>query len=284
MRRPPRVTSDEMKTASTTSRRRRQSRVQNGDLNWRRTWPGATSTIPTCDNMTGSRLRRAAAGDYFEELDVWESPPATPREGPADLTPLLGAVYRARSGRARRSCSTFNSARPRPVLSVRPRRAAMVDSAMFYLVGTFYSASSRATYPALGFPHTRRGRDLRGGRRHEDEGPAGRRGRLNRARGRPRLVLDGRPFIAETIRRSGRTCAGPRRSNPACHRLDFPAWTDAYFTRMEGTLGDTYTEPAGGRAGLRRAREDPERMRPTRRGPRSEGHVATPGAYPRVSR
>ena len=28
----------------------------------------------------------------------------------------------------------------------------MVDSAMFYLVGTLYPLLARATYPALGFP------------------------------------------------------------------------------------------------------------------------------------
>ncbi|TGU56512.1 glutathione S-transferase family protein, partial [Mesorhizobium sp. M2D.F.Ca.ET.147.01.1.1] len=33
-----------------------------------------------------------------------------------------------------------------------PARRAMVDSAMFYLVGTLYPYVARATYPALGFP------------------------------------------------------------------------------------------------------------------------------------
>src|SRR5205807_7171507 len=33
-----------------------------------------------------------------------------------------------------------------------PERRAMIDSAMFYLIGTFYPLLTRATYPALGFP------------------------------------------------------------------------------------------------------------------------------------
>jgi len=33
-----------------------------------------------------------------------------------------------------------------------PARRAMVDSAMFYLIGTLYPLLARATYPALGFP------------------------------------------------------------------------------------------------------------------------------------
>ena len=34
-----------------------------------------------------------------------------------------------------------------------PGERAMVDSAMFYLVGTLYPLVTRATYPTLGFPH-----------------------------------------------------------------------------------------------------------------------------------
>src|SRR5204862_7287675 len=33
-----------------------------------------------------------------------------------------------------------------------PGQRAMVDSAMFYLIGTFYPLLTRATYPTLGFP------------------------------------------------------------------------------------------------------------------------------------
>ena len=33
-----------------------------------------------------------------------------------------------------------------------PGERAMVDSAMFYLIGTLYPLVARATYPTLGFP------------------------------------------------------------------------------------------------------------------------------------
>ena len=33
-----------------------------------------------------------------------------------------------------------------------PAERAMVDSAMFYLIGTLYPLVARATYPTLGFP------------------------------------------------------------------------------------------------------------------------------------
>src|SRR5918992_1269611 len=33
-----------------------------------------------------------------------------------------------------------------------PGERAMVDNAMFYLIGTFYPLLTRATYPTLGFP------------------------------------------------------------------------------------------------------------------------------------
>ena len=74
--------------------------------------------------------------------------------GPPDADDRGGrAAPRDRCGRAARSCSTSatstgstSSTRP-----TRPQRA-MVDSAMFYLIGTLYPLVARATYPALGFP------------------------------------------------------------------------------------------------------------------------------------
>ena len=63
-----------------------------------------------------------------------------------------------------------------------PGKRAMVDNAMFYLIGTFYPLLTRATYPALGFPAVPgRGRDVR--RRRPDEGhrTAGCGGRARRA-------------------------------------------------------------------------------------------------------
>ena len=47
-----------------------------------------------------------------------------------------------------------------------PGERAMVDNAMFYLIGTLYPLVARATYPALCVPAVRgRGGDVRGGRR-----------------------------------------------------------------------------------------------------------------------
>ena len=46
-----------------------------------------------------------------------------------------------------------------PVLPADPGERAMVDSAMFYLIGTLYPLLTRATYPTLGFAPVRgRGR------------------------------------------------------------------------------------------------------------------------------
>ena len=63
-----------------------------------------------------------------------------------------GAAARDAVGELRDHAVPLQQARPRPVLSDRPGERAMVDSAMFYLIGTLYPLVARATYAALSFP------------------------------------------------------------------------------------------------------------------------------------
>ena len=98
-----------------------------------------------------------AAGLDFEEVDVWgkKTTPEFLAKNPAHLTPMLEEDGLPR-GPLWESCAIMqylcNKHGLDAVLPDRPGRRAMVDSAMFYLIGTLYPLVARATYPALGFP------------------------------------------------------------------------------------------------------------------------------------
>src|SRR6188768_148570 len=119
----------------------------------------ATHTLsilkPSVNNLTTRIFVRAAELDFAEE-DVWgkKSTPEFLAKDPADLTPLLeedglpkGALWE--------SCAIMQYLCNRHGLDrfypTDPGERAMVDSAMFYLIGTFYPLLARATYPTLGF-------------------------------------------------------------------------------------------------------------------------------------
>ncbi len=120
----------------------------------------ATNTLsilkPSVNNLT-ARIFVRAAGLEFEELDVWgkKSTPEFLAKDPADLTPLLeeeglpkGALWES-CAIMQYLCNKHGLDRFYPT---DPGERAMVDSAMFYLIGTFYPLLARATYPTLGFP------------------------------------------------------------------------------------------------------------------------------------
>ena len=110
---------------------------------------------PSVNNLT-ARIFVRAAGLDFEELDVGarrasrSSSPRTPRPD-ADAR---GGGPAARL--AVESCAIMqylcNKHGLDELYPTDPGERAKVDSAMFYLVGTFYPLVTRATYPALGFP------------------------------------------------------------------------------------------------------------------------------------
>src|SRR5262249_8719371 len=111
---------------------------------------------PSVNNMSARILVRAAGLDY-EELDMWgkKGTPDFLEKDPADLTPLLEEDGLPR-GSLWESCAIMQYLCNKHGLTrfypETPGERAMVDSAMFYLIGTFYPLLARATYPALGFP------------------------------------------------------------------------------------------------------------------------------------
>jgi glutathione S-transferase len=120
----------------------------------------ATNTLsilkPSVNNLT-TRIFVRAAGLDFEELDVWgkKSTPEFLAKAPADLTPLLEEEGLPK-GSLWESCAIMQYLCNKHDLDqfypTDAAERAMVDSAMFYLIGTLYPLVARATYPTLGFP------------------------------------------------------------------------------------------------------------------------------------
>ena len=111
---------------------------------------------PSVNNLT-ARIFVRAAGLEFDEIDVWgkKDEPDFVRKDPAQLTPLLEESGLPR-GSLWESCAIMqylcNKHGLDDLYPTDPGERAMVDSAMFYLVGTLYPLLARATYPTLGFP------------------------------------------------------------------------------------------------------------------------------------
>src|SRR6266571_1943772 len=111
---------------------------------------------PSVNNLS-VRIFVRAAGLEFEEIDMWgnKGTPEFLAKDPADLTPLLedGGLPR---GSLWESCAIMQYLCNKHGLDrfypTDPGERAMVDSAMFYLIGTMYPLVARATYPVLHFP------------------------------------------------------------------------------------------------------------------------------------
>jgi glutathione S-transferase len=205
---------------------------------------------PSVNNLT-VRIFVRAAGLDFDEQDVWgkKGTPEFLSKDPADLTPLLeesglphGSVWESCAIMAY-LCNKHGLDRfyPRD-----PGRRAMVDSAMFYLIGTFYPLLARATYPTLGFPQYA-GEVATSDA--DDEAKAKAAKEAEAALAGPLEVFN-KWFIGD------RQFIGGDSPSIADIRLaatleflhaidyDFPAWTREYLARVEQALGEAYSEPA----------------------------------------
>ena len=111
---------------------------------------------PSVNNLT-ARIFVRAAGLDFDERDVWgkKDEPDFMQKDPALLTPMLEEQGLPR-GSLWESCAIMQYLCNKHGLTQfypeDPSERAMVDSAMFYLIGTLYPLVARATYPTLGFP------------------------------------------------------------------------------------------------------------------------------------
>jgi glutathione S-transferase len=205
---------------------------------------------PSVNNLT-VRIFVRAAGLDFAENDVWgkKSTPEFLAKDPADLTPMLEEEGLPR-GTLWESCAIMaylcNKHGLERFYPPDPARRAMVDSAMFYLLGTLYPLVARATYPALSFPQYA---GEVGWSDADDETKAHAQAAAREAIARPLEVyreffLDGQAFIGG----SDPSIADIRLAATLefLHAIDydFPAWVTEYMTAIEAALGDAYTEPA----------------------------------------
>jgi glutathione S-transferase len=206
---------------------------------------------PSVNNLT-ARIFVRAAGLDFEEIDVWgkKDAPDFVRKDPALLTPMLEEEGLPR-GSMWESCAIMQYLCNRHgfdhLYPTDPGERAMVDSAMFYLIGTLYPLVARATYPTLGFPQyagevgTSQAADemkLQAQRESADAIAAP----LEVYR---EFFLDGKRFIG-----GDSPCIADIRLAATLEFLnaidyDFPGWATDYLAAMEEALGDAYSEPAG---------------------------------------
>jgi glutathione S-transferase len=205
---------------------------------------------PSVNNLT-VRIFVRAAGLDFEEQDVWgaTTSPEFLQKYPAHLTPMLEEEGLPR-GALGESCAIMQYLCNKHGLDqfypADPGRRAMVDNAMFYLIGTFYPLVTRATYPTLGFPQypgevgtSDADEEMKAKAQKDAEAALAEPLDVFRA-----FFLDGKPFIGgDTPSIADMRLAATLEFLRAID-YELPAWAEEYMTAMEAALGEAYSEPA----------------------------------------
>jgi glutathione S-transferase len=205
---------------------------------------------PSVNNLT-VRIFVRAAGLDFEEVDVWgkTAEPGFLVKNPAHLTPMLEEQGLPRTS-LWESCAIMqylcNTRGLTQFYPEEPARRAMVDSAMFYLIGTLYPLLARATYPALGFPQYP---GEVGSSDADDGAKAAAQQAAEAALAEPLDVyrafyLDGKQFIGGDHPSIADIRLAASLEFLAGIDYDLPAWAKEYMAAMQSALGDAYAEPA----------------------------------------
>ncbi len=205
---------------------------------------------PSVNNMTARVFVRAAKLDFTED-DVYGKTRSEEfsAKNPSYLTPMIEAPHLPK-GVMWESCAIMqylcNKHHLNAFYPTEPEKRAMIDSAMFYIVGTLYPYITRATYGALKFP--------------QYPGEVGASDADAAAKAKAQKAAEG--AVGETLAAlhkfflDGRTFIGGDHVSIADIRLAcsleflnvidyrFAEWTRAYIAAVEKALGDAYTEPA----------------------------------------
>jgi glutathione S-transferase len=205
---------------------------------------------PSVNNLT-ARIFVRAAGLDFEELDVWgkKDEPQFVQKDPALLTPMLEEDGLPR-GSLWESCAIMqylcNKHGLADLYPTDPAERAMVDSAMFYLIGTFYPLVARATYPTLGFPQyagevatSEADDDMKAKAQKDAEAALADPLEVYRE-----FFLDGKTFIGGDTPTIADIRLAATLEFLRAIDYDFPAWAEEYMSAVESALGDAYSEPA----------------------------------------
>jgi glutathione S-transferase len=206
---------------------------------------------PSVNNMSARVFVRAANLDFSED-DVFGKTRSEEFLGknPAHLTPMMeaadlpkGVVWES-CAIMQYLCNAHHLDRFYPTAAA-PR--AMVDSAMFYIIGTLYPYVARATYPALGFPQY-------AGEVGASDADATAKDSAQKAAiaavAEPlevfhRFYMDGKPFIGGADPSIADIRLAATLEFLAVVDYPLPVWARQYMEAIEKALGAAYTEPAG---------------------------------------
>jgi glutathione S-transferase len=205
---------------------------------------------PSVNNLS-TRIFVRAAGLDFEEIDVWgkKGTPDFLAKDPADLTPLLeeeglphGSLWES-CAIMQYLCNKHGLERFYPT---DPAARAMVDSAMFYVIGTLYPYITRATYPTLHFPQYA---GEVGASDADDEAKARAAAAAVAAVAQPleafrAFFLDGKRFIGGDTPSIADIRLAASLEFLRAIDYEFPAWAEDYLAAVESALGEAYSEPA----------------------------------------
>jgi glutathione S-transferase len=205
---------------------------------------------PSVNNLS-TRVFVRAAGLEFEELDVWgkKDEPEFLRKDPAALTPMLEEEGLPK-GSLWESCAIMQYLCNKHGLDQfypsDPGERAMIDSAMFYLIGTLYPLVARATYPTLGFPQYA---GEAATSEADDEIKAQAQRDATDAIAQPleafhAFFFDGNKFIGGDSPSIADIRLAVTLEFLRAIDYDFPAWAEEFVTAVEVALGDAYSEPA----------------------------------------
>jgi glutathione S-transferase len=205
---------------------------------------------PSVNNLT-VRIFVRAAGLDFEELDVWgkTTTPDFLAKYPAHLTPMLEEEELPK-GALGESCAIMaylcNKHGLNQFYPTDPGKRAMVDNAMFYLIGTFYPLLTRATYPVLGFSQypgevatSDADDDMKAKAQQDAEAALAEPLDVFRA-----FFLEGKRFIGGEAPSIADMRLAATLEFLRAIDYDFPAWAEEYMAAMESSLGEAYSEPA----------------------------------------
>jgi glutathione S-transferase len=205
---------------------------------------------PSVNNMTARVFVRAAKLDFTED-DVWGKTRSEEflARNPAHLTPMIeapdlpkGVVWES-CAIMQYLCNTHGLERFYPKA---PAARAMVDSAMFYIIGTLYPYVARATYPALGFPQYP-------GVVGASEAPARAKDAAQKAAAAAiaeplevfrTFYMDGKPFIGGAEPSIADIRLAATLEFLAAIDYPLPDWARRFMAAMEKSLGAAYAEPA----------------------------------------
>ena len=205
---------------------------------------------PSVNNMSARVFLRAANLEFTED-DVWGKTrtPEFLAKNPAHLTPMLETKELPRGGMWE-SCAIMQYlCNKHKITRFYPETAeqrAMIDSAMFYLVGTMYPLVARATYPALGFPQ------YPGEVGASDADPTAKEAAQKSAIAAiaeplevfHKFYMDGKHFIGGETPSIADIRLAATLEFLSVVDYPLPSWAKTYMAAIEKHLGKAYAEPA----------------------------------------